>query len=269
MLDLHAVSSGGGTVLTDIGTIALGGDGVTVAGVPLRQDAHLMAWGGITTIADTIRELRLRSLDMVDPINGEYFTPGTASLLGYILKRTMLRYVKGARIIAMRQNTAGANNLGWTLDYYNQGPVANPGRYASNQYVVRQVFGGALVAITWGEVVFAPAPPIPTGRWALLGFWANAITDAALIRFEHASFGGLRPGMLATDKSNCAVANANIPKDVLVLEEGLQFVKLSEETGQPQCPVFDVTPSGTGLNIQCIDIVADTPGVTLNLAKVG
>lgn len=270
MLDLHALSSGGSTGgLGAIGTILLGGDGQTAAGVPIAPGARLVHWGGMTTIADTIEALRLRSPDQLDPIQGEYFFPGASSLLGILGKYDNLIYQKGARTVDIDQNTGAANAMAWLLDHYNGGPVMKGSRHLPNQITVRQVAGGALTAITWGQTAFAPAPPLPIGSYALLGAWVNALTNYALVRFAHPDFSGFKPGFPVTDQSNTALANANVPKDPLYLEQGYQFVYLSEESGLPMVPIFRATSTGSSLVIELAAISADTPIVQLNLARVG
>jgi hypothetical protein len=279
VLDLRGVSSGGGTSLTPIATILLGNDGQTVAGVPVTTNpqATLVGWGGMTTIADTIKEIQMQSLDQLDDINAEDFTPGASSLLGYAHFWDNLPYKTAARVIKMAQNTAGANNIGYYMDLY---PVTSGqagqqismtlGRFGppATTWIGSTAFG-ALTALTWKQASLAPATVMPAGRYAILGVWTNALTNYALLRFRHADFGTFAPGIPVTDMTNTAVANANLPKDPFFLQQGNQFVYLSELLQQPLVPVFTVTAQGTGLQLEAAAITADTPIVTVNLRKVG
>jgi hypothetical protein len=282
MLDLHVVSSGGGTGLTAIGTIPAN-DGASVAGVPIASGAYLIAWGGLTTIADTIKELKLGSQDLIDPINGEDdVTGGTAT--GIINEYDFLQFVSGARNISMSQNTAGANNLGYTLDYYSGGPVTAgfgldgsgfippPGYPAfaplSNRQGVYPTTLGVLTAITYGTTAFSPTNAIPAGKWAILGAKVSSLTNYALIRFLHADFGAFSPGFPVVDP-NVTLARANAPSsDLMFSYNGYQFAYLSWLLQKPCCPVFTVQANATGLRYQAIAITADTPQVTVNLLKV-
>lgn len=270
-LDLHAVSSGGGTSLTSISTIAAGGDGATVAGVPIAPGATLAYWGSLTTIADTILETKLASQDMWDPINGEDFSPGASSLLGIYMKTTWIPYKTGQRQISQSQNTGGANNLGFTLDWSASTPpvpMKALSRHVPNQIELSTTFGGALTAITWGNQAFAPSTAIPNGYYSILGCKVNALTNYAIIRFRHADFGLFRPGFPVLDTTNKAVANAVLPKDLFMTYEGYQFTHLTRELGSPCCPTFRVTNAGTGLSFDMIAITADTPIVNVIIAKV-
>ena len=59
-------------------------------------------------------------------------------------------------------------------------------------------------------------------------------------------------------------------KDDLVINSvGEQFDYLSKVLGTPCNPVFSVTNAGTGLNIEMLSNVANTPTVDLILSKVG
>lgn len=271
MLDVHAVSSGGSLTLAEIGTIALGGDGASVAGLPLDPKATLMAWGGLTTIADTIKQLKMVSQDLDDPINGEDFNFGASSLLGSFVAFDNLPFMKGKRSIQMAQNTAAANNIGFTVDLYaDQGKekCMNGNEFDSRSVVVTQVFGGALTALTWKNQAVAPTNPLPAGKYMIHGAWVNALTNHALIRFQHPDFGPFMPGFPVVDAFNTAVANAVLPKNQFYLYNGNQFDFLSEQMGVPCNPVFNVGAGATGLNIQALSITADTPNVILNLSKI-
>jgi hypothetical protein len=273
MLDLHALSSGGGTSLTNIGTIAAGGDGQVVAGVPIASGATLVSWGGLTTIADTIKELKLNSQDLLDNPNGLDFLSGGAAL-GIKNIYTQLPYGLGQRAIGMSQNTAGANNLGYFLDYYPgppgiiQGPSLLTGNNAT-EGDYSTTYSGALTAITWKSQAFNPSTAIPAGRYAILGAEVSALTNYALLRFQHADFGPFLPGFPVVDP-NVAVARAVAPPDPLLFNYPLyQFSFLSQLLGKPVEPIFTVGPGNTGLSFQVIAITADTPQVNIRLMKVG
>lgn len=278
MLDLHALSSGGGTSLTAISTILAGGDGQTVAGVPIGAGAALVGWGGLTTIADTIKELKLTSQDQLDPVNNEdYVTGGTAA--GIVHFWDYLTFAKGARSFSMAQNTAGANNIAYTLDLYPGGPVTqNPwyGKAGLNAYTPR-VFAGALTAITWGTQALATGSAgssftaaLPAGKYAIQGAVVSSLTNYGLLRFQHADFGPFLPGFPVVDP-NATAARAVLPglgADLLVNANGYQFSYMSQLLGVPCEPIFTVQANATGLTIQAAAITTDTPEILLNLIKV-
>ncbi|MDA4119553.1 MAG: hypothetical protein OK436_03100, partial [Thaumarchaeota archaeon] len=216
---------------------------------------------------------QLVDTDMVDSKNSEYLVLGASSLLGIIHRWTNLPYQGSVRQIFMRQNTGGANNLGYTMDLYpspNQSQGKVPiSRFLPNQVEVTQA-GNAITAITWNTATtLAPTNPIIDGLWAILGAKVSALTNYAIIRFNHTLFGNYRPGFPVIDFTNTAVANAVTPKDPLFLNDGYQFVHISELLGQSVIPVFKAANGATGLEIDAIAITGDTPTITLRLAKVG
>jgi hypothetical protein len=280
VLDLRAVSSGGGTALTNISTILLGNDGQTVAGVPVTTNpqATLQAWGGMTTIADTIKEIQMQSLDQLDDINAEDFAPGASSLIGIAHFWENLPYKSAARVLKMAQNTAAANNIGYYLDNYplttGTGGITiaqQLGRFGppATTWIGTNAAFSALTALTWAQKAFAPTTVLPAGRYAILGAKVNALTNYGLLRFRHPDFGTFAPGFPVLDMTNTALANAVAPKDPFFLHEMNQFVYLGELLQQPTCPVFTVSAQGTGLNYEMAAITADSPLVTINLRKVG
>lgn len=269
MLDVHGTSSGGSTgALGDIGTIAAGGDGASTAGVPIRGGAVLRAWGALSTIADTIQQVRLLSADMVMPQNPFDYNFGTGSLIGAFSAEENLPYVSAARVIAMDQNTGAANNIGFTIDQYGSGNNLGAGRFDTafgNRVVVRDTFAAA-TAVTWESLGYVPDSGIPleTGQYAILGAWVQDLTDYALVRFEHTDFGGLKPGFPVLDSMSVAIARSiAMPQPLLWASSGYQFVYLQD------IPVFTATAEGTGLTAQILDITTDTAVMILNLAKVG
>lgn len=270
MLDLHALSSGGGTSLTAIATILAGGDGATVAGVPVAGGAALVGWGGMTTIADTIKELKMISQDQLDPVNGEDIVAGgTAS--GILHRWDYLKFAAGARSFSMSQNTGGANNMAYTIDLYPGGPVTrNPiyGKDARNWYG-STVYGGALTAITWKQQAFNPTNAIPAGKYAIQGVSVSSLTNYALIRFRHADFGVFAPGFPVVDPSITIARAVNPLERLFLTATDYQFSAMSEVLGIPCEPIFTVQANATGLNFEMAAITADTPQVNLNLLKVG
>jgi hypothetical protein len=229
----------------------------------------------MTTIADTINEIQLASLDLLDPTNNQDFTFGASSTIGYHIIHDRLPFSSAARVIKMAQNTAGANNMGFTIDWYSSGGATTvttqtqlPKYGNAANWRGTTTYGGALTAITWKQQSFAPSPVIPAGRYAILGAWVNALTNYGLLRFRHADFGTFAPGFPVVDQTNPAAAQAVSIKDTLILEQGYQFIYLSNLLGVAAVPVFGVTTAGTGLNFEMAAITADTPKVTVNLAKV-
>ena len=274
MLDLHAVSGtpGAATVLgSNFATIPTL-DGQSVAGVPISPGAALVGWGGLSPTADTVGALKLQSQDMVDPINGENFTPGAASLLNGWWKYTNLPYSTGLRGITMGTNTGVVASLGLLLDeYMADAPTINGSRNMPNQITTGiTTFGGALTTLVWGSQPYAPGTALPNGKYAILGAYVSAIANLAAIRFQHVDFRQYLPGFPVANYETISTSTWDkVPKDDLFQNNGFQFVFLSDVMNVPCCPVFSVTNAGTGLNIQAISVQADTPVVMLNLAKVG
>jgi hypothetical protein len=263
MLDLHALTDGGSVTLKNISLAAdiPALDGQTAPGVPIAPGAVLKCWGAMTTIADTLMELKLISQDQVDSINGEYWNPGAACVLGLQNFDTLLPYSKGGRNISIRQNTGAANIVAYTIDKYPTPVGANVQNFV-NMIKISQVFGGALTAVTWGSVAFAPASNIPAGTYGLLGVYVSALTNYALIRFRHADFGGKIPGFPVVDKTKAA-ARAVVPMGTPIFNmDGFQFLALGD------IPIFRVTSAGTGLTIDMLSITADTPNVCMNLVQL-
>ena len=263
MLDLHALADTTGSItLTNISVAANipANDGQSAAGVPIAPGAILKAWGLLTTIADTLREARLISQDQIDPINGEYWIGGTTSLLGLLHFDAYLPFLRGLRMIYRRQNTAANPVIGYTMDKYPTPSSADVKNFGQT-IILPQVFGAALTANTWGTQIVAPASMIPAGRYALLGVYVHALTNYALIRFEHADFGGKKPGFPVVDDS-VASARAVTPIWAPVFSNGAQFLAMGD------VPIFNVTVQGTGLTIDMLSITADTPQVMLHLVQL-
>lgn len=273
MLDVHAltITPGAVLVLGSGGVVAAGGDGAQVAGVPIRPDANLRMYGFHSPTADTIANLKLQSQDMVDPINGILFTPGAASLLNGHFDYTSLKYKSGARVITAGTNVGVVAGTGFLIDEYAGGPCIAGARSMGNEVMTgANTFGGALTANAWGTLAYTPANALPNGKYAILGAYVSAITNAALIRFSHPDFGSFKPGFPVHNYETISTATWDKAcKDDLVSGAvGEQFIYLSEVMGRPMCPVFTVSNAGTGLNIEMVSAQADTPVVQLMLAKV-
>lgn len=272
MIDLHALSSGGSTgAYGAIGTILLGGDGQATAGVPIRSDATLIGWGELSTVADTIFGAKLATPDQDDQNNNETFQPGAASLIGMFNKWTQIPYTKGARAFTIRQNTGAANAMAYMMDWY-EGKAGEcvSGSYFPGKPVVYPQTSGAITAITWQPIAYAPGTALPNGKYAILGAWVNALTNYGLIRFQHNSFQGFKPGFPVLDSINVtAAAGLQVTnKDPFLLHNGYQFVYLSEKTRKPCCPVFEVTAAGSGLTIETTAITADTPIINPHIVRI-
>ena len=109
---------------------------------------------------------------------------------------------------------------------------------------------------------------MPPGKYAILGAKVHGLTNYAVIRFQHANFGGLFPGFPVMDQSKAA-ARAVVGLDDIFQADGYQFAAMSDILQVPCCPTFNVTAQGTGLTIWCGDITADTPIVNRNVVKLG
>lgn len=263
MLDYHLlVDTTGSVALTNMSVAANipANDGQSSPGVPIAPNAVLKGWGGYTTIADTLREMKLISQDQIDPINGEFWNPGAASTLGLVFFDSFLPYRTGNRQISYRQNTGAAPIHGFTLDQYAGYSVDV--RNFGQSVKLPQVFGGALTANLWGSQPVSPTTNLPAGKYALLGAYVHGLTNYASIRFTHADFGGKKPGFPVVDASK-AVARAVMPMNAPVFNGyGIQFMALGD------IPVFSCTSGGTGLTIEMNSITADTPNVILNLKQI-
>jgi hypothetical protein len=230
-------------------------------------------WGSSGLIANTILNTRLISQDCVDPINGEEVSLGATSLTNLFYKLTNIPYKTGARLVQQTTNTAQTDtSIGGLLDWYNGGPVANPGYCAPNVIAIPQTQGAANVVNTWVATGIAPATAIPNGKYAILGAYNSLSVDPIWLRFSHADFSGLTPGFpvgassFASDILGHQKVNGGHP----LMTDGYQFVDLSTITGKPCCPVFTVSNAGTGLQQQVLAaVVTDTPRLSVNIAKVG
>jgi hypothetical protein len=254
----------GSTTIKAINLAALPAlDGQTVAGVPIAPGAIMKAYGAFTTIADTLKEVKLISQDQIDSINGEDWNVGAASTLGIAHFDANLPYRSGGRTIYTAQNTGTAPIAAYTIDQYPSpaGSMPSQGKWGQ-RIILPQVFGGALTAGAWGSVPVAPTSNIPQGKYAIVGAFVHALTNYAVVRFRHADFGGKIPGFPVVDSSKAA-ARAVLPMPAPVFNlAGQQFLALGD------CPVFTTTSTGTGLTIDALSITADTPNVILNLVQV-
>lgn len=275
MLDLHATAGtpGATTTYTALATL-IANDGTATAGVPLRPDARLIMWGSQSLVANTIYGTQLRCQDSIDPINGEMIRIGTASLKNMVYKITNIPFKSGARVIGQSTNTAQtATSAGFTLDTYDGEPNCIDGkglRFAPNQLVLTQTQGAADLVNSWYNTPLAPTTAMPNGKWAILGVWAALSTGPHLVRFSHADFKGLYPGVPVVDSFGSAILGAQEGMlDSLWANAGYQFVWLSEVSGKQCVPTFTVSSAGTGLGIQSLaSVTTDTPYWILNLAKI-
>jgi len=274
MLDVHAltVTPGAVAVLGADGTVAAGGDGCSSPGVPIGPGASLRVWGFNSTTADSIANIRLRSQDMVDPIDGITYTPGTTAIQVQHLDYTTLPYIKGTRSLNVGTNVGVVAGTGFLIDEYKGGGgcISGMNRMGGDVMVGAMTAAGAVTANTWYSIPFT-APNLPAGKYAILGAYVSAITNVALVRFVHNSFQGFKPGFPVANANLATATTVDIAaKDPLVQDRhGEQFIYLSEVLGVPSCPVFEVTNAGTGLSIEICDVIADTPIVNLVIAKVG
>lgn len=266
MLDAHLVSGTGSTSLTTLSTIPTN-DGATSAGVPIASGATLAMFGGLAvSTLDAINEIALSSNDLIDPSNklNSVFTSAKITAAALTLS---LPYSLGARNVQVK-NAAAGDTLGFTVDFYQKGPACVGGSYFPAilaQYST--TFGAALTALTYGTAPLAPTTNVPVGKYAILGATTGAITNNAFLRFQHPDFGGYYPGFPVVSSE---LGTAGVIGEIFSeAYDGYQFVKMSQVTNQPCCPVFTVTGQGTGLNIQAISCNTDTPIVNLNLAKIG
>jgi len=264
MLDLHAlVNATGSATLVDISIAANipANDGQSAAGVPIAPGAILKGWGFKSLAAGVaIEEAQLISQDQIDPINGEHWVGGASSVLLCTYFDAYLPFIRGKRALYYAQDTA-ADIAGFTIDKYPT-PGGADVKTFGQRIILPQVFGGALTANVWGTQIVAPANMIPAGKYALLGAYVHSMTDGAIIRFVHADFQGKKPGFPVMDPTK-AVARAVIPMGCSVFNMyGMQFMALGD------IPVFNCTVQGTGLSIEMLDMVADTPQVNLHLVQL-
>jgi hypothetical protein len=248
------------------------GDGAQIAGVPIRGDAILKMFGVHSVLANTIAIAKLQSQDMVDPINGYTVTPGTTSIINQWYDYTHLPYKTGSRFIQSGTNTAQAAQIAWTIDMYAGGPVRDGSKVMGNDVVTPStVFGGAVTSNVWYAQAYAPGTALPNGTYMIHGALVKDITAPVMIRFSHADFGAFKPGFPCVPCNIVSTTSWDkVMKDDLVINSvGEQFDYLSKQLGIPCNPVFTVSNAGTGLNIEILDNVANTPTVDLFLSKVG
>src|SRR2546426_533940 len=236
MLDLHAASVTGAATYTTVSTILAGNDGASLAGVPVLDGANLVGWGGETTIASPILAIKLTTQDQMDTANAqEHITTAGVEGIEHFWDNLPS---KAQRFIAMK--TAAVNTMAHFIDNYAGGNVTQLRKYGKpgKNGLYSQVFGGALTAITWGTVAFAPASAMPPGKYAILGAKVSGLTNYALIRFQHANFGGLYPGFPVLDHTKAA-ARAVVNLDNIFQADGYQFVEMGDVLGIPCCPIFN------------------------------
>lgn len=278
ILDLHAgVSAGNVTALAIGGSVGAtatipAGDDASTYGIPnTGKAAVLMAWGTESIAADTIYESQLTSQDMIDPLNGESYNYGTTSVIIGTFNMTKLPYISGGRKVAVRQNTGAGLATPYTLDGVGSKgtSVAVPRNAPKKIAPFITTFGGALTAQAWGSQAFAPTQPIPNGKYAILGAKARTFTDVALVRFTHPDFQGCHPGFPVVDSQlSLATSMQLTDRGQIWQEQGTQFQYLSEVTGVPCCPVFNSNAGATGLVIEALSVIADTPVINVVLAKL-
>lgn len=273
MLDVHALTTTPGAVLVlgADGAVAAGGDGAATAGIPISPNATLKMWGFNSPTADSIAAIRLRSQDMVNPIDGITITPGAASLLLQYYDYTHLPYRHGTRSLNVGTNVGVVAGTGFLIDELNAGQCVSVRPDSGNETApALTTFGAALTANTWGTQPFL-APNLPAGKYAICGWLTSAHANVGLIRFIHTDFAGCAPGGPTVNYELALAATEQVGmKDELVRTAiGEQFIYLSEKFGKPMCPVFTVSNAGTGLSIQMICAQAATPLVDLVLVKVG
>ncbi len=272
MLDIHAINGVPGAALTlgnAFSVVAPGGDGAANAGVPIKPGAVLRGWGALSIPANTIAHVKMSSLDMFDPVNGEDYITGVASLLNLFLAYDRLKFEKAARFVYMGTNTGTAGATAWTMDEYSEGPVIAD---ADNVVVCpATTFGSASVLGTWNSQPFTPAVALPAGSYAIMGALVSGISYGGLLRFNHTDFLGFAPGFPVVNYEIISTSSWDkiYPDDLLNGQTGWQFLALSKSIGRPQCPVFRSTSAGTGLVLQYLAQATDTPVVSLVLAKVG
>jgi hypothetical protein len=273
MLDVHALTVVPGAVLVlgADGAVSAGGDGAATAGIPINPNAILKMWGFNSATADSLAIIRLRSQDMINPIDGITITPGAASLLLQYYDYTHLPYNKGTRSINVGTNVGVVAGTGFTIDKYQSGQCVSVRPDSGNETAPQlTTFGAALVANTWGTQPFL-APNLPAGKYAIIGCYASAFANVGLIRFQHTDFQGNSPGfpVVNWELALAATEQTGMKDELVRTAVGEQFIYLSEKLGEPCCPVFTVSNAGTGLQIQMICAQAATPVVDLVLVKVG
>jgi hypothetical protein len=274
MLDVHGilVTPGAGLTLGAVGnTIVQGGDGASVAGVPIAPNARLIRWGLMSINANTIARCRFSSQDQIDPINAEDYALGTTSLVNDFHETTNLPYKTGMRQFQAGTNTGVTVAIAYTIDNYdNKGQCINGSVYSPNTVVPASVVMPGATSTVWVSNAFAPATALPNGRYAILGVLTTGITNGAVIRFQHSDFQGASPGF-PIHNNTMSYTNSweKSDKSELLYENGTQFVHMSDELGVPCCPVFNCTNAGTGLTLQLLTIQVDNSTVNVVLVKVG
>jgi len=275
MLDCHALNIVPGAVLVlgADGTVAAGSDGCSSPGVPIDSTegkSRLRIWGFNSPTADSLAIIRLRSQDMINPIDGITITPGAASLALQYLDYTSIPYIKGTRSLNVGTNVGVVAGNGFLIDEVNQGEcIAAKVGQGKDTAVGLTTFGAALAANTWGSQPWL-APNLPAGKYAILGAFVSAIANVGTLRFRHPSFKGNSPGFPVCNYELAMATTAQVAaRDDLVQEaHGQQFIHLSEILGTPCCPVFTVGNAGTGLTIDMICAQAATPVVDVVVMKV-
>jgi hypothetical protein len=265
MLDLHALynATGYNATLTDMSIAANipANDGQSAAGVPIAPGAVLKGWGAVAIAAKYIQEMQLISQDQIDPINGEHWGIHALSTLIMTHFDAYLPFAKGKRSIKASQ-VSGAQGkiLGYTIDQYPSPGGASVKNFGQ-RIILPQTLGAATSQL-WGSTPVAPTSMIPAGKYAILGAYVHSLTDNAIIRFQHADFGGKKPGFPVNDPE-LAIARAVTPMNCPVFNMyGLQFMALGD------IPIFNCTVQGTGSTVDLIDNAADTATIDIQLVQL-
>jgi hypothetical protein len=249
------------------------GDGATTIGINPQPNAILLSYGAhVSAAAQALVALGLTSNNIVDPVNQLSDAVNSTPVMTSAVKSKLcaISYAKGPNLVRYAQEAAGVLGT-YKMDYLpNLGTSYAPPNYAIQNVAEYSIAGSALTAGVYGSTAVNPTATPPIGTYAILGLRVYAITFGAVVRFQHADFLGAYPGIPVVTYGGTANTPAHNGGNFLTSDgvQGYQFLALSQAMGIPLCPVFRVQGQSTGLNVQALDTLADTPQYDIILQKI-
>jgi len=277
ILDLHSVYDATGSadaIVTENNANAVipANDGATTIGISPFANALLMSYGAhVSAAAQALVALGLSSNNLVDPVNGLTDSVNTTPTMTSTLKSKFatIGYGQGPNRVQYAQEAAGVLCT-FKIDYVGVGASRSPGNYGLQNVAEYSFASAAVTAGVYKTTAFNPTQTPPIGTYIILGARVYAVTFGAAVRFQHTDFHGAFPGFpvmsfgdqaaTVANQGGCFFADPSI--------QGYQFLAMSMALGIPLCPQFTIQGQSTGLNVQIIDTLADTPQIDLVLQKV-
>ncbi len=275
LLDLHSVYDATGstdTVVSENNSNAAipANDGSNVIGLSPFGNATLLGYGAtVGAAAQALVTIGMSSNNLVDPVNKLLDTARGTDTRTCAMKWLTTNYARGPNLVQYAQEAAGVLAT-FKIDLVQVGSSSSPSSYALQNIAEYTINSGACTAGVYQSTAFAPSPTPPVGVYRILGARVCNVLFAAAIRFTHADFAGAHPGFPVVSYSDQALTIAGIGGNFLTSDQvqGYQFLAMSQALGIPCCPQFTIQGQGTGLNVEILDVIADTPTIDLIIQKL-